>query len=127
MRILAIDYGRKKVGLALATSKIAAPHSVITFFTKKELIEKLRKVIKEEEVDQIVVGISEGEMALETKNFGEGLKKEFGLDIFYQDETLTTSDAQRLSRQAGIKRKKRRSLEDAYSAALILQAQIDSQ
>lgn len=126
MRILAIDYGRKKVGLALATSKIAAPHSVITFSNKKELIERLRKVINEEEVDQIVIGISEGEMAAETKKFGEDIKKEFGLDIFYQDETLTTNEAQKLAQQAGIKRKKRRRLEDAYSAALILQAQIDS-
>lgn len=126
MRILAIDYGRKKVGLALATSKIAAPHSVITFFTKKELIEKLRKVIKEEKVDQIVVGISEGAMGKESKDFSLSLKKKLDIPVKTWDETLTTADAQRLSIEAGIKRKKRRRLEDAYSAALILQAQIDS-
>ena len=47
--------------------------------------------------------------------------------IVLQDETLTTSDAQTLSREAGIKRIKRKSLEDAFAATLILQSYLDKQ
>ena len=47
------------------------------------------------------------------------------IPVIYQDERLTTKESQRLSIEAGIKRKKRRTLEDAYSAALILQAYLE--
>jgi len=70
--------------------------------------------------------MSEGEMGKESKRFGEKLKIEFKLPLHYQDETLTTRKAQELSFEAGIKRKKRKEMEDAYSAALILQEYLDS-
>ena len=126
MRILGIDYGRKKIGLALAISPIAEPYEVIRFEKLDVAIKKLKRVVKLEKIEQIVVGISEGKMAEETRKFGEGLEKELGIPISFQDETLTTKEAEELSRKAGIKRKKRRELTDAYSATLILQRYLDS-
>ena len=126
MRILAIDYGQKKVGVALATSPLAAPYKVIRFTSGKTLIKELGKIIDEEQIEKLVVGVSEGKMGEESKRFGERLKIEFKLPLYFQDETLTTHKAQELSFEAGIKRKKRKELEDAYSAALILQAYLDS-
>lgn len=126
MRILAIDYGQKKVGVALATSPLAEPYKVIRFSSNKTLIKELEKIIDEEQIEKLVVGISEGKMGEESEKFGERLKMEFKLPLYFQDETLTTQEAQKLSFEAGIKRKKRKELEDAYSAALILQAYLDS-
>ena len=126
MRILAIDYGQKKVGVALATSRLAEPYKVIRFTSGEAFIKELGKIIEEEQIEELVVGVSEGEMGEESKNFGKKLKKEFNMPLHFQDETLTTQKAQELSFKAGIKRKKRKELEDAYSAALILEAYLDS-
>ena len=123
MRILAIDYGRKKIGLALADSEVnlAEPHRVIRFETIEEALKKIEKETEEEKIEKIVVGVSEGKMAEETRNFGKKLRDKLGIPVAFQDETLTTQEAQRFSIEAGIKRKKRKNLEDAYSAAIILQ------
>ena len=126
MRILAIDYGQKKVGVALATSRLAEPYKVIRFASNTALIKELGEIIETEKIEKLVVGVSEGDMGEESKRFGEKLKTEFKLPLYFQDETLTTRSAQELSLEAGIKRKKRKELEDAYSAALILEAYLDS-
>jgi putative Holliday junction resolvase len=126
MKILGIDFGTKKIGIASATTTLAEVYGVIRFETVDEAIRKLKKVVENEKAEKIVIGISEGEMAKKTKSFGEKFGKSVQLPIIFQDETLSTKDAQRLSIEAGINRKKRRQLEDAYSAALILQDYLDS-
>lgn len=126
MKILGIDYGRKKIGLAIADGPLAEPLKILRYEDTKILREKIKKIIKELAIEKIVVGVSEGTMADESHNFGEKLKKTCSVPVFFQDETLSTQEAQRLSRQAGIKRKKRKEMEDAYSAALILQEYLDS-
>lgn len=114
MRILGIDYGRSKIGLAVAESGLAEPWKVV------EPLE-LKKILANEKFDKIVVGISEGEMGTESGKFAKTL----GAETF--DETLSTQDAQRLSREAGISRKKQRGMEDAFAASIMLQNYLDSQ
>lgn len=126
MKILGIDYGRKKIGLAISESSLAEPLSVIRFDTFDKAIEKIKAIIDSEKVGRIVLGVSEGLMAKEEKEFGLKLSDQVKIPLTLQDETLTTHDAQELSIKAGIKRKKRRAMEDAYSAALILQNYLDS-
>ncbi len=126
MLILGIDYGRKKMGLATADGLLAEPLKTLRYQDIKILSEVLREITEKLKVKKIVVGISEGKMAKETKAFGEKIEVKLGIPVVYQDETLTTQEAQELAIKAGIKRKKRRKLEDAYSATLILQAYLDS-
>ncbi|OGM28388.1 hypothetical protein A2962_02695 [Candidatus Woesebacteria bacterium RIFCSPLOWO2_01_FULL_39_61] len=128
MKVLAIDYGRKKIGVAVANSEsnLAEPLSVIRFETQEEAIKRVSEIAKIENVAKVIVGVSEGEMAKETKMFGKKLEEELKIAVIYQDETLSTQEAQVLSIKAKIKRKKRRELEDAYSAALILQNYLDN-
>jgi putative holliday junction resolvase len=126
MKTLGIDYGKKKIGLAISEGVLAEPLKVIRFENLEEGLEKVSKVAEVSGVSKVVVGISEGKMAEETKEFGKKLQKRIKIPICFQDETLTTHDAQELSIQAGIKRKKRKSMEDAYSATLILQNYLDS-
>ncbi len=125
MKVLAVDYGRKKIGLAIASSSLAEPYKVIRFRNLGEVYSLLVKEIKVLKVEKVVVGLSEGYMAKETKEFGEVLKKKISIPIVFQDETLSTHDAQRLSIEGNIKRKRRKGLEDAYSATLILQNFLD--
>lgn len=127
MKILGIDYGRKKMGLAIGDfdSKLAEPVGVIRFELVEEVYKKIERIIRVEGINKIVMGVSEGRIAQEIKEFGKALEARFNIPITYQDETLTTHEAQELSIKAGIKRKRRHEMEDSYSAALILQAYID--
>ncbi len=125
MRILGIDYGKRKIGIALGDEKFVEGLTVVRYEDEKKALEKIVKIIKKERVNEIVVGVSGGQIGEESRKFGKKLGKKVNLPVHFQDETLTTQDAQALSIIAGIKRKKRRALEDAYSAALILQNYLD--
>jgi putative Holliday junction resolvase len=125
MQILGIDYGRRKIGIALGDGRLVEGLTVVRYEDEKKALEKIIKIIKKEKVNEIVVGVSEGQIGEESRKFGEKLGEKVNLPVHFQDETLTTRDAQALSIIAGIKRKKRRALEDAYSAALILQNYLD--
>ena len=126
MRILGIDYGRRKIGIAFGDERLVEGFTVVRYEDEKKALEKIIKIIKKEKVNEIVIGVSEGQIGEESRRFGEKLGKKVNLPVHFQDETLTTQDAQALSIIAGIKRKKRRALEDAYSAALILRNYLDS-
>lgn len=129
IRILGIDYGRRKIGLSIAEGFLAEPFKVIRFSLEKEALEKVSvafaEISRDKKVELIVLGVSEGQMGREQKNFGKKLKDTLKTPVIFQDETLTTQDAQKLSQNAQIKRKKRQNLEDAYSATLILQSYLD--
>lgn len=112
MRILGIDYGLAKVGLAIAEGPLAEPWKVVKTSELKEVLEK-------ENFDKVVVGVSEGEMGDEQKRFAS----EIGGETF--DETLSTYEAQELSRESGMTRKKRHDMEDAFAATIMLQNYLD--
>jgi putative Holliday junction resolvase len=126
MQILGVDYGKKRIGIAIATSTIAEPLTVIKVKRQNEAIEKIGNIVKENKTEEVILGISEGEMAEETRKFGETLEKHLSLPIKYQDETLSTKDADSLAIEAGIGPKKRKSLRDAYAATVMLQEYIDT-
>jgi len=127
MIYLGIDYGLKKAGFAISSGKLASPLKVIHFSSHLQLLQGILKIVEDEGVEKIVIGLSDGMTAQAAKSFSNMLEVETGLPIEFQDETLTTKDAQRLSIEAGINRKKRQRLEDAYAATLILQSYLDSQ
>ncbi len=124
-KILGIDFGLKKVGIAIATSKLADPYLVIRYAKQNELINKIGDLCVKEGIERVVIGISEGDMATVTKEFGEKLTLSLGIPTEFFDETLSTQDAQRLSQEAHIRRSKRRKMEDAMAAAVMLQNYLD--
>lgn len=125
MKYLGIDYGRKKIGLAVSEGMIAEPLKVVRFEKKEVALAKIEQIVKTESIEKVIIGVSEGKMGEETREFTKLLKKKISAEVFFQDETLSTQSAQELSLTANIKRRKRREMEDAYSAAIILQAYID--
>lgn len=125
IKILGIDYGRSKIGLAIAEGSLAEPMGVIRYTDTKTLVDKLIKVIEENDIEKVIFGVSEGEMGEESKNFSLNLGKIIKIPVETFDETLSTQDAQRMSLEAGIGQKKRHQMEDAYAAAIILQNYLD--
>jgi len=125
MRILGIDFGLKKIGFSLATTDLAEPLNVIRFEDEKEVLIKIVSLVNQEKIEKIVVGLSEGETAIKTRAFVNSLQPLVNIPIELTDETLSTQTAQDLAIEAGIGRDKRKRLEDAFAATVMLQSYLD--
>lgn len=124
MKILGIDYGGRRIGLAISEGEIARPLGVELRVKNYEL--RIKKICEKENISKIVIGISEGKMAGKSREFGESLQKATGIPVEYFDETLSTHEAIRKMVEAGTTRKKRKEFIDAVSAAIILQEYLSS-
>lgn len=143
-RILALDYGRARIGLAIAdaASTHASPLATMDRINRNEDMRRLREVVREHRVKQIVVGLplrldgTRGDMAEEAARFGQRMRKQLGLPVEMVDERLTSWEAERLlEEQQGrtihaTSRKKRQKENaklgvDAMAAALILKEYLD--
>ena len=120
MKYLGIDYGRRKIGLAMSDGKLSEPYQVIRYKDYDKMIAHIQRIIERQKIEKVVVGVSEGEMGEESKEFA----KKFGAETF--DETLSSKYAIELSIQSGMSRKKRKEMEDAFAASIMLQNYIDS-
>lgn len=125
MRILGIDFGIKKIGLAISEGQLAEPYKQLKVKSSKSKVEKIKRICEEEKIEKIIIGISEGLMAEQTLDFGYQLRKVTGLPIEFEDETLTSEEAKNLLVKIGKPKKKRQKQIDAISAALILQNYLD--
>ncbi|NPA15368.1 MAG: Holliday junction resolvase RuvX [Deferribacteres bacterium] len=128
MRVLAIDYGRSKVGLAVSdpTGTISQPLSVVP---AGRALEEVGRLVKELGVGLIVIGLpvnmngTEGKMASEVREFADRLKGVVGdIDIVFWDERLTSFEAEELLKQAGLNWKKSKKKVDKIAASLILKS-----
>ena len=103
-KILALDYGRKKIGLALADSeaRIAEPQDTLERVNRNEDMRRLREFVRDHGVRQIVVGLplrldgSPGEMAEEATRFAERVRKQIGVPVELVDERLTSWQAEQI-------------------------------
>ena len=134
MRILALDHGTKRIGVAVTDELriLAHPLEYIDAEPFTGVIERLRVLIREREIGQIIVGMprnmdgSYGEAALRTKEFLVALKEAIPLPIRTWDERLTSVQAHRQMSESGTKRGDRKEKVDAMAAAILLQSYIDS-
>lgn len=120
MKYLGIDYGRSKIGLAMSDGRLSEPYQVIRYKDREKMIAHINRIIEKQKIEKVIVGISEGEMGEESKKFAIIFKA----DTF--DETLSSHDAQQKSVQSGMGRKKRREMEDAFAASIMLQNYLDT-
>lgn len=129
MRYLGVDYGLKKVGLAISEGQIASPLKVLDVRGLVDALNKVIHVINKEQANRIVIGVPEsGEARSAVKKFISKLKLELAerpISVIEVDETLSSRVAKGLMVDLNISLKKRQK-EDAYSAALILQNFLDS-
>ena len=115
MVLLGIDYGRHRIGLALAVNSIIETKGWLDWAKKRqESLVKIKKLCQEERVDKIIIGLSGGQMAKETKEFANLLFGMLQLPQDFVNESLTSWQAEKM---VGWKDKGRI---DTISAALIL-------
>lgn len=134
MRILAIDHGTVRMGIAVSDEllMLAQPVCFIPAEPLNEFFNQLEKLITEREVARLVVGMPRnmngtyGPAAEKVNNFVAKLKERISLPVHIVDERLTSTQANRSLTQAGVKGKKKRESVDAAAAALILQSFLDS-
>jgi putative Holliday junction resolvase len=134
MRILALDHGSKRIGVALSDElqMIATPLEFIPAEPAAKLLERLKAILREKEVGLIVVGLprnmdgSYGPAAQKVQEFVAVLREAFPLPIKTWDERLTSAQAQRLLVQGGVRRDKRREKVDKMAAAILLQSYLDA-
>lgn len=124
MKVLGIDYGLKKIGMALAEAGLAEPLSVVN--NQVSVINKITKICQNYSIEKIVVGLPEGKIATKAKEFGKKLSSSTSLPVVFQDETLTSKEAIAKMIEGGRGRKRRKEREDAVAAAIILQSYLDS-
>ncbi len=133
MRILGIDYGDKRVGLAVSSPVgfIAQGLPTIERMDGKDYLEELADIIKEKEVGVIIVGLPKnmndtiGEKAEEVLGFVETLKSKFNLPVHTVDERLTTVRAHRAMTAAKMSKKGKKKRVDMIAAQFILQSYLD--
>lgn len=141
-KILGVDYGTKRIGLALSDERkiIASPLKTIECEKSlKETAHKLVRTVEEIEKNQgisiaaIVVGLPlkmSGKMSLlgdEVKLLIDLLKEKVSIPIYAVDERLTTAVAEKSLREADLSRKRRSKMVDTISASLVLQGYLDLQ
>ncbi len=133
--ILGIDYGSKRIGIAVSdlSCTIASSYKIIYRKGINEDISELSKIIQEKEIGGIVMGLPlqmnglEGEIAKEVRKFAEILIEKIGLPILLWDERLSSSAMENfLIKEVDLSRKKRAKVLDATAAAYILQGVLDA-
>jgi putative holliday junction resolvase len=135
LRILAIDPGTVRLGLALSdpSGTIAQPLSVLSRRTEAEDLKALTELVVHHDVHQIVVGLPrmmngrlEG-AAQQAQAFGARVEQATGRPVAYWDERLTTVAAERYLIEQGKRRSRRRQEVDRMAATLLLQGYLDYQ
>lgn len=121
--LLGIDWGKKKIGLALSDkkNKIAFPFKTLKNKSQTSTLEKIKEICEKNSVERVILGLpqsfdgEEHETAKKVRSFGQKLKKTLNIDLKYENEIFTSKIAQAKSNQNIDKR----------AASIILQSYID--
>lgn len=133
-RILALDIGDKRTGVALSDEGhlIATPHSTIEAKSSKDWALQIRQLVEETEAIQVVVGLplnQFGEIGRDAQKIRSRialLQSQVNIPVVEWDERFTTIQAERTLLEADLSRKKRKQVIDKVAAAIILQSYLDS-
>lgn len=133
MRILALDVGHKRIGVAVSDTTCTVANGVTTIEPSSEnVILRLKQLCDEYDVDQVVVGIplktdrSESAQAKKIRQFIKITLQELNLPIKEWDERLTSKQAEKTLIEGGVRRAKRKQIIDRVAAILILQNYLDN-
>ena len=131
-RILALDFGRARIGVAISDELQLLAHPLETIPTKEQPESRIAKIVHDKKVDHVVIGIPRrmngeiGTAATEVLDFVEKLRAMLPCPIATWDERLTTVAAHRALREAGKKTRHTRGYVDQVAAQMILQSYLDS-
>ena len=134
MRILALDHGTRRVGVAVSDELkiIAQPLEYIPPDPFADFLVRFKEILGSQEVERILLGMprnmdgSYGPAALKVQGFVARLKTEVAVPIKTWDERLTSKQANRYLIQGGVRRDQRKQKVDKTAAAILLQSYLDS-
>jgi putative Holliday junction resolvase len=133
-RVLALDLGKKRIGLALSDELGVTAQGLETLQRTniREDLARISQLVSERNVALILIGNPlhmsgrEGRQVEYARDFGERLKAASGVPVEFWDERLTTVEAQRVLRQSGISIEKRAKAVDRLAAVILLESYLDS-
>lgn len=133
MRILGLDYGEKRIGVAVCDELGITAQGLPTLIrqTQKHDLEVLNRWIQQYSIEKIVIGYplrldgSEGIQCEKVKRFALLLEKKFLLPVMKWPETLSTKEAEEILISSGVRWRKRKEKVDRLAACLILQSYLD--
>ncbi|MBL7139635.1 MAG: Holliday junction resolvase RuvX [Planctomycetes bacterium] len=134
MRVLGLDLGERRVGVAVSDpgGTIASPLLEFKPRGRSEIVETVRRLVAEHDAGRVVVGLplledgSRGEQARRAEGVAEALREALDVPVETWDERHSTVEADRLLRETGRPRRKRRGRRDRAAAAVILQSYLDA-
>jgi len=134
MRMLGIDYGSRRIGMAISdvTGMIARPLDTIHRSVLEDDMKKIEAAIEQFQPEEIVIGLPvsmNGQSSEKTKeviNFIDNMKKSIRIPIVQWDERLTTVIGERMLIDSGVRRENRKNMIDKVAAVVILQSYLDS-
>lgn len=133
MKILSVDYGDVRTGIAISDVRgiLASPLCVIEQSYQPKLVDRIVQIVEENKIEKIVIGLprnmdgSYGYRCDECRSLGDAIAQKIDVDIFYEDERLTTVMAHNVLSDNNVRGKKRKQTVDAVSAVMILQSFLD--
>lgn len=132
MKYLGVDYGEKRIGLAISdeTGLIASPMPVLKVKSLPDAVKKLQRIVKNQNVDKLIIGLplnqkgGETQQSIKTRYFAQAFENTNGTEVEFWNESYTSAQAKKTSTK-GTSRK-RKNL-DSEAARIILQEYLDSQ
>ena len=122
MKLLGVDFGLKRIGLAIAESGLSRPLSVVS---RPRALTEIVSLLNTQQIERIVIGWPAGSLQKEVLNFTQELVSLTGLPIDFQDETLTSREALAKMIASQKKKKVRAQEKDSWAAACLLQAYLE--
>ena len=134
-RYLGIDYGEKRVGIAMSdpTLTLAQPLKTIIYSREKELLKEILSIISEKDIQKVVIGLpltmkgTDSQKTLEVRKFGERLTSLTSAEVVFIDERLSTRMAHQYLQQMGKQPSRSRDIIDQIAAQEILQIYLDKE
>ena len=137
MRVMAVDYGTKAIGVAISDELQLTVRPLTTIRREKQnqmsAVERVGELAREHEIGVLVVGLplnmngTRGDAAEKVEKFIADLRPHLSIPIVLIDERLTSYEADQILREMGVGQKERKAKSDEYAAVLILQDYLDGQ
>ena len=133
MRVLGIDHGERRIGLAIS-DPLQMTSQALGFYElrgKKSDLEYFRRLVEEHRISEIVIGLplkmdgTKGDRALEAEEFGSWLQQSLEIPVAFWDERLTTKQALGILQEQNIRQKRGKKVKDQLSASIILSAYLE--
>lgn len=131
MKKLGIDYGQKRIGLAISdeTELIATPLPVLKVKSFSDAVTKIQRIIKRQKIEEVILGLplcrkgNETKQSIQTRYFANALESTNGAKVVFRNELFSTKEAEKNLKKSSKKAKEKK---DSEAARIILQEYLDS-